>query len=335
MNRKVHFALINMLRLNLGLLPVIALCLGLRVNAQVVGFYNLENLFDTIDAPGVADEDFTPAGKLQYNTERMTTKVHNLSAVLDSCFVSREALLIGMCEVENRLVVDLLRKQLNRPSLAILHYESPDQRGIDNAILFDSTRLTLELSGHERVPLGATQRPTRDILWAVYKRNDDPTRMLVFVNHWPSRYGGAEETKWKRMQASETLTRLIDSLTAVYPESRLLVMGDFNDTPADESLLKLADRCNLVNLSEWMERAGLGTHAYRGAYHALDQVLIDRNWYNRLRAHGLEPKAETCAYPWMTYRSEKDGNLYPSRTYSGTRYFGGYSDHLPVTVVLE
>lgn len=303
-------------------------------------FYNVENLFDTIDNAVTFDEDFTPNGKLEYNSIRYHEKLDHLAMVIDSSFNGEQPSVIGLCEVENRDVVAALRDEAALINLHdIVHIESPDGRGIDNALLFDPTLFELEEFGLKSIDLGADERPTRGILWVVLKDKRSMQPLIFMVNHWPSRYGGAEESEWKRMRASETSVLLIDSLSNVYPSCGIVFMGDLNDHPDNKSveMLELCDEDGpcLVNMHKKFVGSIEGSHAYRGEWGVLDQILVNQNLVQSKSVWAVDSSsAGFVKKRWMLYFSEQDNDFLPSRSYSGTRYFGGFSDHLPATLRL-
>jgi hypothetical protein len=320
--------------------------LSLSVSAQSeqvinVMFYNVENLFDTIDNAQTADEDFIPGGKLEYNSFRYQEKLQHLAIVLDSSFNGHRPSVVGLCEVENRNVVEELR---NHTTLIkgheIVHIDSPDGRGIDNALLFDSSIFKLGQFGLRKIDLGSEERHTRGILWVVLQEKETLQPMIFLVNHWPSRYGGAEESEWKRLKAAETSVLLIDSLLTLYPNGGLIFMGDLNDHPDNKSVMML-EACGdgnpcMVNMHKQYMGSHEGSHAYRGEWGILDQILVNQIFLDGTSAWNADSSsAAFVKKSWMLYHSDKDDKYFPSRSFGGTKYFGGYSDHLPATLTLK
>lgn len=298
-------------------------------------FYNTENLFDTIDQSGTYDEEFTPYGKNEHTGERYWMKIDHLSKVINASDEKGCSGLIGLCEVENAAVVRDMKDALDcGDKYQVLHFESSDMRGIDNALLIDRSRFELLDSGLEPIELGAEERPTRGILWGKVMHKETETSFFVYVNHWPSRYGGKELSAPKRMRASATQIDLIESHRKADPDAHVIVMGDLNDHPQDESVQALVD-CDtgacLDNLVEHIQTMGEGTHAYRGDWGVLDHLLVSRDLMNAQRGWSVESDAgRTVSYEWMMYKNEDSGNLFPSRFYGSNAFYGGYSDHLPV-----
>lgn len=305
-------------------------------------FYNTENLFDTIDAPDTFDEDYTPAGKLQHSAARYALKLKHLGKVIDSSFNGASPELLGLCEVENLRVLEGLRSNIGVPHhLAIIHFESPDRRGIDNALMYDTIQFSILHAGLRRIELGGRSESTRGILWAVLKENYTEYPFLVLVNHWPSRYGGREASNEKRMIASRNCMDLIDSVSQEYPECSVLLMGDLNDHPDDESVLQLSkcddpkhDPC-LVNMHEQYLELDAGSHVYRSEWAVLDHILVNRRL---LYYHSWSPdprRGDFVWYDWMMYENKRDHRLYPNRFYGSSAFYGGYSDHLPARLELH
>jgi predicted extracellular nuclease len=307
-----------------------------------VMFYNVENLFDTIDTPDKMDEEFLPSSVLGHNTERYFLKLDHLSKVINASFGSSTPDLIGVCEVENRAVVQDLASKLNKQkSLEVIHEESLDGRGIDNALIFDSKNLKLNESGVAEVKLPG-ERPTRYILWANFQVKGSKRSLTVYVNHWPSRSGGEEGSKWKREEASKTLKSTIYQLRLKFPDSDEIVMGDFNDYPTNFSVSDL-ENCIfpkpespcLQNMHKHLQGTGVGSHAYKGEWGMLDQILVSEGLYKmKNKLFVPEKSGQIISFDWMLYESNFDKEMYPSRFYGRDKCFGGYSDHLPVTVAI-
>lgn len=301
-------------------------------------FYNVENLFDTINDPITRDDDFTPDGKQAYDSKRYLTKQEHISKVINATFGTEAPDVIGLCEVENKEVLIDLSVRLDNGPWEIVHAHSPDGRGIDNALLFRADALKLLDRGTVRVDLGPGERPTREILWVRLKATTTKEQFVVCVNHWPSRYGGEEQSRPKRMIASKVLTTTVVNLRDEFPKAHMIAMGDFNDYPTNESVKSLAD-CSksgacLTNLFAGFHGTDRGTHAYKGEWGVLDQMLVgDPAKAKKAKSVTGKDHADIVSFEWMMYKSKSDNKLYPSRTYGGPNYYGGYSDHLPVTLV--
>lgn len=304
-------------------------------------FYNTENLFDTIDAPATKDEEFLPGSDKRYSTARYNEKLSKLAKVIDAAFDSDRPDLIGLCEVENRAVVEsLLGKAKDMSAYQIIHYESGDMRGIDNALAYNPDVLKVLEYGEGPVNLGNEWRETRKVLWALFEDTRTHAQLIAMVNHWPSRIGGTEESNWKRVKASEALQILIADLRAKHPKAQFIAMGDFNDTPTDESVAQLSDCTKknspcLVNTLAHLSAEGRGTCAYRDEWFTFDQILVSSDMNSKTGGYWVkENSGQPLSLEWMMYEDKKTGNRYPNRTYGGNRYYGGFSDHLPVMLVI-
>lgn len=307
---------------------------GLRIM-----FYNVENLFDTKDDSLKRDEEFLPDGDRRWNEYRFWKKINHISSVIVSVGGWEPPGVIGLCEVENLNVLKALfyGSGLKRYDYDIVHFESPDVRGIDVALAFRPQKLTLLHKQAIPVYLGKlSSRPTRDILYAKFRTLSKDT-LHVFVNHWSSRWGGEEATRHKRIKAAKTLCHYTDSLSNLYTEQNIVIMGDFNDGPDNESIYSVLNARDtshgtyLINLMATFNQNKTGTHFYKettGAeWHILDQLIISKPLIenNNLKTC---PKAHIFNAGFLM--TKENGIKKPYRTFLGFKYIGGYSDHLPV-----
>ena len=297
--------------------------------AQVV-FWNVENFFDTRDEAGRDDGDFTPAGSYHWNRKRYLAKRNFIAKTLIATSDSLGSLpaVIALAEVENRRVLQDLAyyTPLAGTGYRIVHRDSPDTRGIDVAVLYDPWRLELE----EAEFLTVEGFATREILWCRLKLAGDSTAGLLhlFVNHWPSKRSGAASSDSRRVEVAALLRSRLDSLQAAEPDARILLVGDFNDTPDSEALAALSDSCGLVNLSLPLWEQGKGTIRYNGRWELIDQALASRT----LAEEGVRFSIFAAGFlqePDKTYLGTK-----PRRTFVGPRYNGGVSDHFPICLYL-
>lgn len=301
---------------------------ALPAGSSVV-FYNVENLFDTRNDPGTGDDDFTPGGRLRWTEERYTRKLDHLAQAI-ALAGNDLPVLIGLCEVENAGVVkDLARTgPLAGKRYAVVHQDSPDERGIDVALLYQQDVFDRPRTEALTVPLGSDR--TRDILHVVLAGRADTFH--VFVNHWPSRREGEERSAPKRMAAATVLADAIRQVRTG-PTTHVLVMGDFNDTPMDLSIREgLGAGCTrsaeLVDLMCVDQPPGHGSHQYQGKWDYLDQFMVDRELATRVVSAGALWDER------LLFRHPRYG-LSPNKTYNGNSYKGGYSDHLPVVLRLK
>lgn len=306
-----------------------------------VVFYNVENLFDTVEDTTIWDDEFLPDSAKNWTQERYEKKLVDLAKVLTAISEDDLPEVIGVCEVENRQVVEDLfaTDSLKKGKFKVIHEQSADFRGIDVALAYNSELLT-ELY-HERIRFKFSFEPettTRDILYAKLLSCGDT--LHFFVNHWPSRRGGQEASEPKRLQAATVLRTKIDSILLRDQNAKIISMGDFNDYPTNKSMTEVMNcepgaNQHLTNLTYRFHEAGLGTYNYKGEWGMLDQFIV---------SDGLLYSAEGCATSdssvaifkedWMLYFPES-GEPSPSRTYGGPNYYGGYSDHLPIRLTLH
>lgn len=324
---------------------VILLLLSLNLcgqNKYRVVFYNTENLYDTIDDPVTLDDDFTPKGKMEWTDVRYGDKLLKLSKALHAAGGDKFPALIGLAEIENRKVLDdlIATKLLAGGDYEIIHKDSPDQRGIDVAFLYQKS---IYKSLQEKfLPVVFPEDSTvftRDILYTSGILGNKDT-IHLFVCHFPSMRDGEEESEWKRERAASVVRSVVDSIQLVNPQAAILIMGDLNgmaDRPAQVEVLgaqgsdsRQIDEQILYNTGYYLLNNTIGSYKYRGNWQTIDHIIISGSLLRG--GHGL--KAARRLEPFMAsflLETEKDGyNLKPFRTYAGPRYLGGYSDHLPV-----
>ncbi len=311
-----------------------------------VMFYNVENLFDTVDDPEKKDEEFTPEGNKHWNEDHYKKKLSNISQVITAVGGWDAPAIVGLCEVENLKVLEDLTNYtgLSKLKYSIVHKESPDNRGIDVALLYRKD--VVEPISYKAIPVklgDAGTRPTRDILYfkGVFKRADT---IHFFVNHWPSRYGGHLESAPKRMKAALALHHVVDSILSLNANANIIITGDFNDDPEDESLVTglgavdpaAAKESRLYNLSAQYKKPGVrGSLKYKGNWNVFDQFVVSSGLLNGKGKIKTAVSASHIFYglPENEFLLEVDDRyqgLQPNRTYWGRTYHDGFSDHLPV-----
>ena len=286
-------------------------------------FYNVENLFDTIDNPNTRDNEFLPKSEKKWDTYRYNYKLNQLDKVFSEIVKkeneNRLPDIIGLCEVENKFVIDDLLKTetFKNHSYKIIHKQSPDGRGIDCALLVDEKFEVLN-SDFIKINNPKESRATRDIVFGKLKFKNQIIN--VFVNHWPSRWGGQEASNHKRVFVAEVLRKYIDNNTS---ESDFnLIMGDFNDYPTNESLADILVKDDLVNLMSKSNVSGRGSYNYRGNWDWLDQIIVSQDDFKLISFGAFEED-------FMMYTNKK-GEVYPNRSFGGNNWYAGFSDHLPV-----
>ncbi|WP_062055828.1 endonuclease [Aquimarina longa] len=305
-----------------------------------IAFYNLENLFDTKDDPYTLDNDFLPDSEKQWNRKRYEKKIVKLGTAISNIGFSKTRkapVLVGVAEVENKSVLeDLINsKHLKHKDYGIVHYDSPDERGIDVGLLYQ--KKYFEVKNSEKITVlvnndNGDRDYTRDILWITGNLNDEEIHILI--NHWPSRRDGAELTAYKRIDAAEKNREIISQITAENPEAKIIVMGDFNDDPSSQSVKKHLVQQDLFNPMERLLTRYRGTTNYRSQWNLFDQIIFSHNFHKYEKGkHSFSDAAIFDDDFLKIYRGRYKGN--PFRTYIGKKYTGGYSDHFPVYVRLK
>ena len=314
--------------------------------ATIVGFYNLENLFDTINTPGVRDKEFTPDGPKLWTGDRYFHKLHNMAKVISKMGteINPDGIaILGISEVENEGVIkDLIAQpSIKNRNYQIIHYDSPDRRGIDVAMLYNPKYFKPYKTSSHRLYIDKLKDfRTRDQLLVDGILSGDTVH--VIVNHWPSRYGGEKRSRWLRNAAADLSRKIADSILNIHPNARIIVMGDLNDNPTNESLLKhmLANgKQGKLKAGEFfnpmwqMYKNGNGSLAWHDTWSLFDQIMMSQAMLGKDYSHLKYLKAVIYKKPFLI---NKEGRYkgYAYRTFVGNTFQGGYSDHLPVFVVL-
>ena len=277
--------------------------------------YNVENLFhpkhDTVAGIEKDDLEWTPEGERRWSYSRYYRKVENIARVLTNIGEWPGVDIVGLQEVENALCVKRLCTTLRRGEYDFVHYESPDRRGIDVALLYKKARVDTLSTKAIRV----SELMTRDILY-VCARVDKRDTMHVFVCHLPSQRGGKAESEWKRQAAKQVLQQAVDSVYGTNPNAKIIVMGDMNS--GDLRMKGLEDE----------RMKGEGTHKYQGRWTFLDHFYVSPS---------IDSISEARIYDaeWIQETDEKYMGLKPKRTYNGFRYQNGFSDHLPIVLTIK
>lgn len=316
-----------------------------KLNIAIVAFYNVENLYDTIDDPIKDDNEFLPNGIQNWNSAKYNLKIQRISEVISKIgqdVVPGGPVIIGLSEIENREVLeDLVNSEnLKSKNYGIVQYNSPDRRGVDVALLYQKNRFTVEGSKPFTVKSADTSMRTRDQLLVWGKL--DGEKMFFLVNHWPSRRGGEQRSSPRRKDAALTTKHISDSLLANDPQTKLIIMGDLNDNPNNASIVKHLKATGdlgkvvpggLYDPMYKLFRDGIGSYAYRDSWDLYDQMIVsyaltenDLSTYKLLKAKIFNEQ----------FLKQKTGTFtgYPWRTAAGGQYIMGYSDHFPVYSVL-
>jgi predicted extracellular nuclease len=302
-----------------------------------IAFWNLENLFDTQN-DAWNDDDFTPDGKNKWNAKRYESKLTHLAQTIDSLNPD----VLGVCEVEKREVLEdlIATKGLKNKGFKIEHFDSPDERGIDVALLYKTSKFKVLHSKIVTVVLPDGDK-TRDILTTSLVSLNGKDTFTIYVNHWPSRREGTNESSFKRAIVANTLLQhLEDNHKTV---EKLIIMGDFNDNPWDSSMRKVLHtckpsikaECDLYNLAALLNIREGGSLKHAGRWDLFDQIIISKNmWGIANSLHFVPYSFQVYSPSWMKTETGKYKGT-PFRTYGGTVYQDGYSDHFPVYAILK
>jgi len=312
---------------------------------STIAIYNLENLFFTIVDPDpnkILQDEFTPKGKNMWNTERYLQKLENMSFVISQLGAEQTntaPIIVGISEVENKGVIQDL---INHPNLkkynyGIVHYESPDKRGIDIALIYRKDFVTIKSSESRRLHYPEKEDfRTRDQLVVEAKIQDES--IFILVNHWPSRRGGEKRSSPLREAAARLSRSIADSINTIHTDAKIIIMGDLNDDPTNKSVKEVlntsSDKNNIqdgqfYNPMEEKYKIGNGTGAYNDTWNLFDQLIISKSL----------AKAKSNSWGFSTAKIYKNAKLiqnygkyrgYPKRTFAGGAWLGGYSDHFPV-----
>lgn len=315
-----------------------------------IGFYNFENLFDTLDSPNTNDFDFTPDGEMRYNTNVYNDKLNNLSDVVSQLADKTPdgVALLGVAEIENRIVLEDFVKmpKVAKRNYQIVHFDSPDRRGIDVALLYNpkyfrvtSARL-LPVSGI--VPAGEKDTLwTRDILYVKGMFAGEP--MHVMVGHWPSRRGGEKASEPLRCHAASVCRKAADSIMVKEPHAKIVIMGDLNDDPVNKSVSEVigakgatkdVKAGGFFNPFYKFYKNGIGTLAYNDSWNLFDQIMVSEGFLPKHQNGFFFEQAVVFNKSFLTQKTDRYKG-YPWRTYVGAEYVGGYSDHFPTFIYIR
>ncbi|WP_239540729.1 endonuclease/exonuclease/phosphatase family protein [Spongiivirga citrea] len=320
-----------------------------KFKVHTIAFYNVENLFDTINNPNTFDDDRTPEGKDRWTKKNYLDKIDKLSGVISNigAEISKNApAIVGLAEIENRQVIEdlIAHPNLSKWDYGIVHFNSRDARGIDVALIYRRNVFNiLSFNKHELHIVDSQtnlRQYTRDQLVVTGILEGDEVSFIV--NHWPSRRGGTARSGYKREAAAYLTKRLIDSISNITTKPKILIMGDFNDDPNNKSInkvlranekIKPTDSIGLYNPMMRMFKKGLGTLAYRDNWNLFDQFLVSPQLLD-ITNKGFRYWKAGIYNPDYLVAKEGKYKGYPLRAYSNGVYAGGFSDHFPVYVYL-
>lgn len=311
-----------------------------------IAFYNIENLFDTIDTPGVNDYEFTPDGPNQWNSKKYYEKLSNIAKVISQIGTDHTPhgpAIIGLCEIENRLVLDDLvnTEPIKSKNYQIVHFDGPDRRGVDVALFYQPSYFKVTNSKSYRLSI-----PDRDDFFTrdqLLVSGEFQGEMMHFiVNHWPSRSGGESRSRPLRNAAAALSRSIIDSIQAVDPNAKIIHMGDLNDNPDNESVLNILRSKPLSTKLEAGDmhnpffdiyKKGIGTLAYRDTWSLFDIISVSQPLIEKDFSSFRFYRAFVFNKPFLQQPSGRFKG-YPFRMIAGGQYLGGYSDHFPTYILL-
>lgn len=311
-----------------------------RHDLQTVAFYNVENLFDFYDATQTGDNDFLPISVKKWTYKRYENKLRKLSFAISNIGkkeTGKHPAIVGLAEVENaKAIQDLINyKHLEDCHYNYVHYDSLDERGIDVALIYDTTAFKVTHSEVFRIhlidQLGIPDY-TRDIL--LVSGFLDGEFMHVIVNHWSSRREGEKETAPKRMASAHKVSEIIANLRLENADAKIIVMGDFNDDPSSNSVKQLVKTSSLYNPMQTLRSFSRGTAYHNRQWNLFDQIIFSINFF--------ENTPNTFEFEMANIFDDDFLKLFsgsfkgtPFRTYVGKKYMGGYSDHFPVYAIFK
>jgi endonuclease/exonuclease/phosphatase family metal-dependent hydrolase len=310
------------------------------IQTYTIAFYNIENLFDIDNNPLTDDDDFLPTSAKRWTRKRYQNKLLKIGTVIPKIgAMNTEAapVIVGLAEVESSDVLsDLVESEaMLDEAYSYIHYDSPDERGIDVALLYKSEVFKVENSETFSVYLqkdSGEQDYTRDILLVQGKLNNE--NLNIIVNHWSSRREGQKETEFKRLAAAKKVNTIINDLKKKDIHAKIIVMGDFNDNPNNESITIMEKESSLYNPFKtiWSYNKGSLNHNFQ--WHMFDQILFSTNFFDVHNSDLDFGRADVFNIEFLTQNYGKYKGQ-PFRTFVGKKYKGGYSDHFPVFIELK
>lgn len=301
-------------------------------------FYNTENFYDIVDDPLTLDDDFTPEGFREWTAERFNSKVMKLTKVIKDIVKPELPDVIGLAEIENKTVMMSILDNLSENGMkqySFIHYDSPDERGSDVALIYNTETFNIINSAPILVHLPGIEDRTRDILYVKGETNNKEI-IHLFITHFPSRVEGTERSERRRYFVASELRHEVYKILSENPAQNILIMGDFNDTPDDNSIDEVLgakkkfnniEPLKLYNLLYPRYKKGIGT-TYHNGWLLFDQFIASGHM---LQSNKIDcfPEHADVFNPKYLLHYDSNNRPKPNRTYSG-KYTGGYSDHLPI-----
>ncbi len=301
-------------------------------------FYNVENLFDLLDDEMTRDDEFAEGNEKNWNEHKLVKKIRSIYKVIISAGNWNPPAFIALAEVENR---EVLLKLLNQTPLkeldyGIIHFDSPDERGIDLALLYRKS--VFQTSHQQAIEIGFpfdSSNKTRDILYVAGKIDQDT--MHVFINHWPSRFGGTMASEPYRSYLSQVLCQQIDSIIIRNPNARIIICGDFNDELGNNSLQELltCTERKIHPLNPAITKKIPGSIKFQQKWYIFDMFMVSEALLDTSSVMYADKTYQIIAEDFMLLEDSRGYGVKPFRTYNGPHYIGGCSDHLPVLMILH
>ena len=292
-----------------------------------IGFWNTENLFDLINDPNKNDDEFALGGRKNVDQRIYDLKIKNCSEVVSDLDVD----ILGLCEVENIKVLNDLNTAYPKRNYDIIHYESPDNRGIDNALLYDKSRFSI-ISSKAILNSLDNGGKTRDILYVLGEFQN--SLLHIFINHWPSNYGGREKAIPKRATTAKLVINEIKKIIQNDKFAEIILLGDFNEDPDDLNMQMLENAGLHSQMKPLMGKPKVGTYVYRNKDYFYDQIVINKQLKDQ---QGLSIVSNSLYILDLPKYRQQEGNYshYPFRFWAGNRLLGGYSDHLAIKIKIK
>lgn len=302
--------------------------------------YNVENLFDTDNDTLRNDDDFLPEGLMRWNYTRYQKKISSLYKTIVAAGGWKPPAIVAFCEIENRKVIEdiIYKTYLSKYRFRIIHEDSPDERGIDVALIFDEDQVKLIGYQYWMPQPEKGLFTSRSILYSCFVTGTDTIHLII--NHWPSRRGGVLAGENLRLRIADMVRGKADSIYLRNKgRSKIIIAGDFNCTPGDNEISRLTDpegsSCIFRNLSAQQSDEGIGTYRYQGNWEMIDQMIVSEYLLTDRSGIFTRPEDFSVFKPdFLLKKDPKYPGFMPFSTYRGFKYQGGYSDHLPVLLNL-
>jgi hypothetical protein len=307
-------------------------------HSEKIMFYNVENFFDTYDDSLTDDNDFLPDGLMRWNQTRYNKKLNSLYKTIIAAGEWDPPAVVAFCEIENRKVLEdlIYGTNLSKFNYGIIHQESPDRRGIDVCLIYRKNEADVLWFKYLIPEILKNQNfNSRSVLYAKMLSGTDTIHF--FVNHWPSRRGGVLAGEYTRLQIASMLKGKVDSLLSRSQNmAKVIILGDFNCTPDDQDIQTVLTDDSLDDLSEHIKDKSIGTYRYMGRWEMIDQVIVSKGLLNsRNGIYTMQEFLRVFHPDFLLKKDSKYPGSSPYSTYSGYRYQGGFSDHLPVILELR